>query len=129
MHVIFLNPQGNFDRKNTYWAEHPDFGGQLVYVKELCMALSRMGVKTDIVTRYIDDPQWPGFSEEIDTYAGHEDNLRIIRIRCGGTKFHTKERLWEHLEEYTDNVLQFYGDSLPDFATAHYADGGYSDVL
>ena len=26
-------------------------------------------------------------------------------------------------------MLDFYGDTLPDFATAHYADGGYCAVL
>lgn|GEM_PF-4670272 len=33
MHIAFLNPQGNFDLADRYWTEHPDFGGQLVYVK------------------------------------------------------------------------------------------------
>ncbi len=129
MHVIFLNPQGNFDQNDSYWTEHSDFGGQLVYVKEICIALSKMGVKVDIVTRYVDDPNWPPFSKEIGYYKGHEDKLRIIRIRCGGPKFLNKERLWEHLDEYTDNIISFYGGTLPDFATAHYGDGGYSAVL
>ena len=35
MHVVFLNPQGNFDPGDCRWTQHPDFGGQLVYVKEL----------------------------------------------------------------------------------------------
>ncbi len=34
MHIVFLNPQGNFDPADSYLTEHPDFGGQLVYVKE-----------------------------------------------------------------------------------------------
>ena len=34
MQVSFLNPQGNFDPKDSYWTAHPDFGGQLVYVRE-----------------------------------------------------------------------------------------------
>jgi sucrose-phosphate synthase len=129
MHVIFLNPQGNFDQNDSFWTEHSDFGGQLVYVKEVCIALSKMGIKVDIVTRYIDDPEWPPFSKEIDYYTGYEGNPRIIRIHCGGPRFLNKECLWEHLDEYTDNILSFYGDNLPDFATAHYGDGGYSAVL
>ncbi|MFQ5949431.1 MAG: glycosyltransferase [Nitrospiria bacterium] len=129
MHVIFLNPQGNFDQNDSHWTEHPDFGGQLVYVKEICIALSKMDVKVDIVTRYIDDPDWPRFAKEIDTYDGYEDKLRIVRIPCGGPNFLNKERLWEHLDEYTDNILSFYGGTLPDFVTAHYGDGGYSAVL
>ena len=30
MHIVFMNPQGNFDPKDSYLTEHPDFGGQLV---------------------------------------------------------------------------------------------------
>lgn len=129
MHVIFLNPQGNFDNKDSYWTEHPDFGGQLVYVKEICLAMADMGVKVDIITRQIDDPEWPEFSKQIECYRGHEQNPRIVRIPCGGPRFLNKERLWEHLDEFTDNVLSFYGEELPDFATGHYGDGGYCCVL
>ena len=44
MHVVFLNPQGNFDERDSHLTEHPDFGGQLVYAKEVAKALSRLGV-------------------------------------------------------------------------------------
>ena len=40
VHIAFLNPQGNFDPKDSYWTEHPDFGGQLVYVKEVAIAMA-----------------------------------------------------------------------------------------
>jgi sucrose-phosphate synthase len=109
--------------------EHPDFGGQLIYVKEICLALARMGIKVDIVTRLIDDPDWPEFSKEIDYYEGQEDNLRIVRIPCGGPAFLRKEDLWEHMDEFTDNIVRFYGSGLPRFSTAHYGDGGYCGVL
>ena len=105
MHIIFLNPQGNFDQNDSHWTEHPDFGGQLVYVKEVCIALAEMGHKVDIITRLVDDPDWPEFAKEIDHYSGYEDNLRIVRIPCGGPKFLNKELLWEHLDEFTDNIL------------------------
>ena len=61
MRIAFLNPQGNFDSENSYWTEHPDFGGQLVYVKELASAMAEMGIKTDIITRKINDSKWPEF--------------------------------------------------------------------
>ncbi|MBT4933907.1 MAG: glycosyltransferase [Rhodospirillaceae bacterium] len=129
MHIAFLNPQGNFDTADSYLAEHPDFGGQLVYVKEVAQAMAAMGHKIDIVTRKIDDPEWPEFSSAIDAYQGFEENLRILRFPCGGAKFLGKEELWPHLEEFVRNMLDFYGDDLPDFATAHYGDGGYCAVL
>jgi sucrose-phosphate synthase len=93
------------------------------------MALADMGVKVDIITRRIDDPEWPEFSKEIDHYEGYGENLRIVRIEAGGLRFLNKERLWEHLDEFTDNVISFYGDRQPDFATAHYGDGGHCAVL
>ena len=110
-------------------AEHPDFGGQLIYVKEVAEAMADQGHKVDIITRRIDDPDWPEFSEPIATYAGYEDNLRILRIECGGRKFLNKEQLWPHLDEFVENTRNFYGEDQPDFATAHYADGGYCAAL
>jgi sucrose-phosphate synthase len=129
MHIIFFNPQGNFDQNDSHMTEHPDFGGQLIYVKEVAMAMAEMGHKVDIITRQIIDPTWPEFANPVDHYEGYEDSLRIIRIACGEQKFIHKEALWPHMEEFVHNTLEFYGDELPDFATAHYADGGYCAVL
>jgi sucrose-phosphate synthase len=129
MHILFLNPQGNFDDEDSRLAEHPDFGGQLVYVKEIGMAMVDQGHTVDIVTRRIVDPEWPEFAAPVDHYTGYEPGLRIVRIPCGGDAFLPKEQLWDHLPEFISNTLQFYGDKLPDFVTAHYADGGYCALL
>lgn len=51
MRVAFINPQGNFDNSDSYWTQHPDFGGQLVYVKEVALALGDMDINVDIITR------------------------------------------------------------------------------
>lgn len=93
------------------------------------MALSQMGVDVDIVTRQIDDPAWPEFAKPIDYYPGYEDRLRIVRIPCGGPRFLNKEQLWEHLDEFAENIIEFYGAAQPDFATGHYGDGGYAAAL
>ena len=129
-HVAFLNPQGNFDQNDSYWTEHPDFGGQLVYVKEVSKALANMGIKVDIITRQINDPEWPEFSQLYDSYQDCE-NLRIIRLPFGGNKFLAKEKLWPHLKEYVDAIAEFYDEegSFPDFFTTHYGDGGLAGVL
>ena len=129
MHILFLNPQGNFDDEDSRLAAHPDFGGQLVYVKEIGMALVDQGHKVDIVTRRIVDPEWPEFADPIDHYTGYESGLRIVRIPCGGDAFLPKEQLWDHLPEFISNTLLFYGNKLPDFVTAHYADGGLCALL
>lgn len=129
MHILFFNPQGNFNEGDSHLTEHPDFGGQLVYVKEVAMAMVDAGHTVDIVTRRISDPDWPEFAESIDHYDSHPDGLRIVRIPCGGEAFLPKEQLWEHMPEFVANTIDFYDGKLPDFMTAHYADGGYCAAL
>ncbi len=131
MHIAFLNPQGNFDPNDSYLTEHPDFGGQLVYVKETALAMAEQGHKIDIVTRRIRDDAWPEFAADEDTYPGYEGRVRILRFPCGGDVFLGKEHLWPYLPEFVDNMLEFYiiHDSPPEFFTAHYGDGGYCAVL
>jgi sucrose-phosphate synthase len=129
VHIIFINPQGNFDKQDSYLTEHPDFGGQLVYVKEVAIAMAQLGHQVDIVTRRMDDPEWPEFKDEIEFYDDLPDNPRIVRIACGGPEFLPKEKLWPHLGEFVDNLVAFYGSALPDFVTSHYADGGYCAAL
>jgi sucrose-phosphate synthase len=131
MNIAFLNPQGNFDPRDSYWTEHPDFGGQLVYVKQVALAMGTKGHKVDILTRQIIDPDWPEFS---DRFAHYPDapNIRIIRLPAGGDKFLRKELLWPHLvAEWVPNILDFYhGEgNLPQVFTAHYGDGGLCGVL
>ncbi len=131
MHIGFLNPQGNFDSDDSYWTEHPDFGGQLVYVKQVAVAMAERGHKVDILTRQIIDPDWPPFADPLDAYPG-VPNLRIIRLRAGPEEFLRKELLWPHLvQEWVPNILKFYEEegSLPDVMTSHYADGGLCGVL
>jgi sucrose-phosphate synthase len=131
MHIGFLNPQGNFDPGDSYWTQHPDFGGQLVYVKQLSLAMGELGHRVDILTRQIIDSEWPEFSEQFDAYPG-APNVRIVRLPAGPDKFLRKELLWPHLvRDWVPNILGFYEneEGLPDAFTAHYGDGGLCGVL
>ena len=130
MRVAFLNPQGNFDPRNSYLASHPDFGGQLVYVREVARMLGEMGHLADILTRRIDDPDWPEFASETEAYPGQE-NVRILRVPCGPERFLPKEELWPYLGEWAENVAGLYREegSWPDLWTGHYADGGLAAAL
>jgi sucrose-phosphate synthase len=131
VHIAFLNPQANFDPEDRYWTEHPDFGGQLVYVKEVAIALGRMGHRVDIVTRRIIDPEWPGFESTFDGYPG-EPSVRIVRLPCGGDQFLRKEALWPYLgTEWVPHIVDFYAveERQPDAATTHYGDGGLAGAL
>ncbi|MBN2540042.1 MAG: glycosyltransferase [Bacilli bacterium] len=130
MFIAFLNPQGNFDKNDSFWTEHPDFGGQLVYVKEIAVALAELGHHIDIITRKFSDPKLNMFHEDFDVYPG-VDRVRIVRIPCGPNGFLPKELLWEHLDEWTDNIIQFYQKQgfQPEFYTGHYGDGGLAAAI
>jgi sucrose-phosphate synthase len=131
MHVAFINPQGNFDPNDSYWTAHPDFGGQLVYVKELALAMGNLGHRVDIVTRLIVDPEWPEFASETDAYPG-APNVRILRIPCGPDTFLAKEELWPYLgTEFVPRLLELYENegSMPEAVTSHYGDGGLCAAL
>ncbi|MBS3792530.1 glycosyltransferase [Candidatus Bipolaricaulota bacterium] len=111
--------------------EHPDFGGQLVYVKETALRLAELGHRVDIITRQIKDPEWPEFSERIDGYP-ESDEVRIVRITCGPDEFLPKEELWPHLGTgWLEGIINFYrneGES-PEVMTTHYGDGGLVGAL
>ena len=131
MHIGFINPQGNFDYNDSHWTEHPDFGGQLVYVKQLALAIAAQGHKVDILTRQIIDTEWPAFAEKFDSYAD-QPNIRIIRLPAGPEEFLRKELLWPYLvQDWVPNIINFYREEeqFPDAMTAHFADGGLSAVL
>ncbi len=130
MHIAFVNPQGNFDPADSYWTAHPDFGGQLVYVKEVALALGQQGHRVDILTRQILDPSWPQFGEREDAYPD-APNVRILRFPCGPQGFVAKEDLWSYLADWCRNIAQFYDDarSWPALLTGHYADGGVACAL
>ncbi len=131
MHIAFINPQGNFDPQDRYWTAHPDFGGQLVYVKEVALALGELGHKVDILTRRVIDAEWQGFEDALDAYPD-ASNVRIVRLRCGGEQFLPKEELWPFLgTEWVPNIIEFYAKAgaQPDAATSHYGDGGLAAAI
>src|SRR5688500_10682255 len=96
MHVAFLNPQGNFDPNDSYRSDHPDFVGQLVYFKEMPLAIGGLGHRVDIDTRRIVDPDWPEFKAPTDSYP-NAPNVHILRVECGPDGFLPKEELWPYL--------------------------------
>lgn len=130
MHLAFLNPQGNFDPADSHLTSHPDFGGQLVYVKQVALALGRLGHHVDIITRLVDDPKFPEFATEADEYPD-SPNVRIVRLPAGNNNaFLPKEQLWPFVvRDWVPNILEHYGTDPPDVFTAHYGDGGISAVL
>ncbi len=105
-----------------YVAAHPplgaaDTGGQVVYVLELAKKLAQLGHKVDIYTRRFED------QPEIDMV---DDDVRVIRIPCGGRDFIPKEYLHRHLNEWNEKALRFIRrENLSYlFINSHYWDAG-----
>ncbi len=128
--IAFVNPQGNFDPADSHLTAHPDFGGQLVYVKQVALALAEMGHEADILTRQIADEEWPQFAAAEDAYLGCP-GVRILRFPCGPPHFLPKEELWSHLSEWVGHIERWYRIEgvWPSLWTGHYADGGLCAAL
>ena len=67
-----------------------NFGDQLVYAKELAIAMTKMGVKLDIITRKVKNPNWLKFASKFDYYKG-TDGVRIIRVDFGEKNSYQKK--------------------------------------
>ncbi|MFW5996907.1 MAG: glycosyltransferase [Lentisphaeria bacterium] len=95
----------------------PDTGGQVVYVLELSKKLAQLGFAVDIWTRQFED------QPQIEEVA---ENVRIVRMPCGGEEFIPKEFLYKKLPEWGEHVLRFIkAENLSySFINSHYWDAG-----
>ena len=95
----------------------PDTGGQVVYILELAKNLAQFGYKVDIWTRRFEDqPQ----KDVVD------DNVRIVRMPCGGCEFIPKEHLYREIPEWVQNALRYIKARRLKYqvVNSHYWDGG-----
>jgi len=95
----------------------PDTGGQVVYVLELSRNLAQLGYRVDIWTRRFEKQR------QIEVV---DDDVRIIRMPCGGPDFIPKEFLYKKLPEWGENALRFIrAKGLNyEFINSHYWDAG-----
>jgi len=95
----------------------PDTGGQVVYVLELSRKLAQLGYRVDIWTRRFEKQR------QIEVV---DEDVRIIRMPCGGPDFIPKEYLYKKLPEWGENALRFIRDRRLDyeFINSHYWDAG-----
>lgn len=94
-----------------------DTGGQVVYVLELSKKLAQLGYSVDIWTRRFED------QPEIDEV---NDQVRVIRVPCGGKEFISKEYLHLKLPEWSENALRWIkrNNLQYQFINSHYWDAG-----
>jgi len=126
-YIQLFNIHGLIRGNNLELGRDADTGGQTKYVLELAKTLSKSDKvrKVEIVTRQIND------KKVADSYSNKleelNEKLKIVRIRCGGSKYIRKEMLWEFLEEFVDKMIKYLKaqNELPDVIHSHYGDAGY----
>lgn len=104
-----------------------DTGGQTTYVVELLQALAAQPevARVTLLTRLVDDPLVsPDYAVPLERLS---DKASIVRIESGPPGYLPKEALWDHLDAFADNTIDFFRQSgeTPHIIHSHYADAGY----
>ncbi len=127
LNLVLVSVHGLIRSHDLELGRDADTGGQTLYVVELARALAQHPevASVDLLTRRVEAP---GLS---DDYACAIEELghgaRIVRIEAGPPGYIAKEALWDLLDEFADNALEFLRarGAAPSLIHSHYADGGY----
>jgi sucrose-phosphate synthase len=130
LYLLLISVHGLIRGHDLELGRDADTGGQTLYVVELARALGECDEveRVDLITRRVVDP---AVSED---YAQREealsDKVRIVRIDAGPDGYLPKEQLWDHLDSFTDNLVEWINAQprVPDIVHSHYADAGYVGV-
>jgi sucrose-phosphate synthase len=127
LHIVLISIHGLIRGQNLELGRDADTGGQTKYVVELAKALAlQPDVKrVDLITRrVIDSDVAADYAEPIEMLS---ENAQIVRIDAGPEAYIPKEELWDHLDNFADNLLSWLHSQtdLPDLLHTHYADAGY----
>ncbi|NJN71772.1 MAG: HAD-IIB family hydrolase [Limnothrix sp. RL_2_0] len=129
-YILFISIHGLIRSKDLELGRDSDTGGQTKYVVEVTEALSKSAEveKVDLMTKLIiDERVSTDYSQPIDTL---NPKANIVRISCGNDEYIHKEELWDYLDNFADNALNYLKsqDRLPDVIHTHYADAGYVGI-
>jgi sucrose-phosphate synthase len=130
INICLLSVHGLIRADDLELGRDADTGGQTKYVVDLARALARHPDVGEVllVTRLIVDKAVGA------DYAREEEPLsdcaRLIRIPCGPDEYIPKEQLWDYLDSFTDNLMQWLHNHahMPGIIHSHYADAGYIGV-
>lgn len=129
-YLLLLSVHGLIRGRDLELGRDADTGGQTKYVVDLARALAEHDdvAQVDLVTRRIVDTSLS------DDYAARIEPLseraRIIRIDAGPEEYIPKEQLWDHLDSFFDNLVNWLNTQprMPSLVHSHYADAGYVGV-
>ena len=127
LYIVLISIHGLIRGENLELGRDADTGGQTLYVVELAQALARQAnvARVDLITRLIRSPDVStDYQQAIESIGGH---TRIVRIEAGPDEYIPKEQLWDYLDTFVDNCVDFFQQQshFPDLIHSHYADAGY----
>ena len=127
LHIVLISVHGLIRGSRLELGRDADTGGQILYVVELARALAQQpGVeRVDLLTRRVVDSHVSAdYAKQTEPL---DDKSRIIRIEAGPEEYICKEQLWDHLDSFTDNLVEWIKAQprVPDIVHSHYADAGY----
>ncbi|HEC29198.1 MAG TPA: HAD-IIB family hydrolase [Gammaproteobacteria bacterium] len=130
LYIVLISVHGLIRGRNLELGNDADTGGQTKYVVELAQALGkndRVG-RVDLLTQKVIDPQVS--KDYARPFENISDKVRIVRIDCCDNGYVPKEGLWDFLDNFADQALDFIRgqEKLPDIIHSHYADAGYVAV-
>jgi sucrose-phosphate synthase len=130
LYIVLISIHGLIRGRDLELGRDADTGGQTKYVVELAKALAEHPLveRVALVTRRIVDSSVdPSYAESVEPLA---KNAQIVRIEAGPEAYIRKEELWDHLDYFADNLLNWLHrqSRWPDLLHSHYADAGYVGV-
>jgi sucrose-phosphate synthase len=127
LHLVLISVHGLIRSHDLELGRDADTGGQTKYVVELARALAeREDVRrVDLLTRRVVDTAISTDYAQVEESLS--DKASIIRIDAGPEAYLAKEELWDYLDVFADNALNYLreGGMTPDIIHSHYADAGY----
>lgn len=129
-YLLLISIHGLIRSHDLELGRDADTGGQTKYVIDLAKALAEQEdiEQVDLVTRRIEDPAISkDYAAPLETMS---DKARIVRIDAGPNEYIAKEQLWDHLDSFLDNLVNWLNEQprMPDIVHCHYADAGYVGV-
>ncbi len=127
IYIVLLSVHGLIRGNDLELGRDADTGGQILYVLELAQALARRSdvARVDLITRCVADKSVSkDYAVPVEKLT---EKLSIVRLKAGPDEYIAKEHLWDHLDGFADNVINYFRNSnnFPDVIHSHYADAGY----
>lgn len=127
IHILLISVHGLIRGHDLELGRDADTGGQTKYVVELAKALGEQAdvARVDLVTRRVKSKNIS--KDYFKRTEALSDKVNIVRIDCADQEYLPKEQLWDYLDTFSDNLLQYLHNNKlsPQIIHSHYADAGY----